>query len=399
MAYEFRLPDIGEGLTEAEITRWLVKEGDSVAEDEPFVEIQTDKALVEMPAPATGTVVRLGAAEGDVLPVGDVLIVIDDAKLAAPSRNGQPGPEAARALATPATRRLAREMSVDLRGLAGTGPGGRVSDEDVRAAAAAPSSAGGYGAVSPAVSAAASDLASDLAAQPEDERIPLRGLRRRITETMTQSWQAVPHITAFREVDAGELLALRQRLTRRAEAAGVPLTLTAFLVKAAALALVEHPMVNSSIDVAAAEIVVRASRNIGVAVSTPAGLIVPVVRDADRRSLLAVSAEVREHSIAARDRRIPPAALTGGTFTVTNHGPLGGWFGTAIIRPPEAAILGFGRVQDRPAVVDGRLEVRPVLPMSFAADHRIIDGDLMLAFCITVQELLENPAELLLSEG
>jgi pyruvate/2-oxoglutarate dehydrogenase complex dihydrolipoamide acyltransferase (E2) component len=179
----------------------------------------------------------------------------------------------------------------------------------------------------------------------------------------------------------------------------VPLTITTFLVKAAALGLVEHPMVNSSVDLDAGEIVLHRRRNIGVAVSTPDGLIVPVIRDADAKSLLAIAREVEGLGRAARERRVDLAALQGGTFTVTNHGPLGGWFGTPIIRPGEVGILGFGRAQDRPVAIDGQLAVRPVLPLSFAADHRVVDGDLQIAFCLTVKGLLQDPVQLLLGEG
>jgi pyruvate/2-oxoglutarate dehydrogenase complex dihydrolipoamide acyltransferase (E2) component len=407
--YEFHLPDVGEGLSEAEVVTWLVGVGDRVVTDQPFVELQTDKALVEMPAPATGTVVRLGAEEGAVVGVGDVLVVIDDgggeegssgavAELApAARRNGKP-------LATPSTRRLARELGVDLAGVAGTGPGGRITDADVQAAAGP---AAGAATAAPAAPAAPTAPAAPAAppqavtrpAGPDTERVPLRGLRRRITETMTESWQTIPHITAFHEVDALALLELRKRLQPRAERAGVPLTITTFLVKAAALGLVEHPMVNSSVDLDAGEIVLHRRRNIGVAVSTPDGLIVPVIRDADAKSLLAIAREVEGLGRAARERRVDLAALQGGTFTVTNHGPLGGWFGTPIIRPGEVGILGFGRAQDRPVAIDGQLAVRPVLPLSFAADHRVVDGDLQIAFCLTVKGLLQDPVQLLLGEG
>jgi pyruvate/2-oxoglutarate dehydrogenase complex dihydrolipoamide acyltransferase (E2) component len=320
---------------------------------------------------------------------------------AATTRAAPPGPAAGRRngrpLATPATRRLARELGVNLAGVTGTGPGGRITDADVQAAAAPPTPAPP---LEPAAATAA--LAGPRRGAPGGpgaERMPLRGLRRRTAETMTESWQAIPHITAFHEVDALALLDLRRRLSERAERSGVPLTLTAFLVKAAALGLVEHPMINSSLDPEAGEIVLHRRRNVGVAVSTPDGLIVPVIRDADAKSLLAIAREVAELSQAARERRVDLAALRGGTFTVTNHGPLGGWFGTPIIRPGEVGILGIGRAQDRPVAVDGQLAVRPVLPLSFAADHRVVDGDLQIAFCLTVKGLLQDPVQLLLGEG
>jgi pyruvate/2-oxoglutarate dehydrogenase complex dihydrolipoamide acyltransferase (E2) component len=365
-----------------------------------------------MPAPASGRVRRLGAEEGAVLRVGEVLVVIDDGTAAgsaavdgaasgaqaAKRRNGKP-------LATPATRRLARELGVDLAGVAGSGPGGRISDDDVQAAANAAGPAPGAPVAVASSTASAPHRTAAPARPPEtqpgpdDERVPLRGLRRRIAETMAQSWSEIPHITGFHEVDALALVDLRRRLHPRAERAGVPLTLTALLVKAAALALVDHPAVNSSLDLGAGEIVLKRRRNVGVAVSTPDGLIVPVIRDADAKPLLAIAREVDELGRAARERRVALASLQGGTFTVTNHGPLGGWFGTPIIRPGEVGILGFGRIQDRPVAVDGQLAVRPVLPLSFAADHRVVDGDLQIAFCLTVKGLLEDPVQLLLGEG
>jgi pyruvate dehydrogenase E2 component (dihydrolipoamide acetyltransferase) len=426
--YEFRLPDVGEGLSEAEVVTWLVRVGDEVVTDQPIVELQTDKALVEMPAPATGRVRRLGAEEGTVLRVGEVLVVIDDGSSPAagdhgPSQAGADGPSpdltalpaapaaaAARRngkpLATPATRRLARELGVDLAGVAGTGPGGRITDEDVQAAAAPAAPVARAAAAAAAARptrapgpAPARSPAAKAGTGPDEERIPLRGLRRRIAETMARSWSEIPHITGFHEVDALALVDLRRRLQPRAERSGVRLTLTALLVKAAALALVDHPRVNSWLDGDAGEIVLRRRRNVGVAVSTPEGLIVPVIRDADAKSLLAIAREVDELGRAARERSVDLASLQGGTFTVTNHGPLGGWFGTPIIRPGEGGILGFGRIQDRPVAVDGELAIRPVLPLSFAADHRIVDGDLQIAFCLTVKELLEDPVQLLLGEG
>ena len=410
--YEFRLPDVGEGLSEAEVVTWLVGVGDEVVTDQPIVELQTDKALVEMPAPATGRVRRLGAEEGTVLRVGEVLVVIDDGAAAeahtadgdapAARRNGKP-------LATPATRRLARELGVDLAVVAGTGPGGRITDEDVQAAATPASPAAAAAPTAPTAPVArptrapgpapVRSPAATTGSGPDEERVPLRGLRRRIAETMAQSWSEIPHITGFHEVDALALVDLRGRLQARAERAGVPLTLTALLVKAAALALVDHPRVNSWLDSEAGEIVLKRRRHVGVAVSTPDGLIVPVIRDADAKSLLAIAREVDELGRAARARRVGLASLQGGTFTVTNHGPLGGWFGTPIIRSGEAGILGFGRIQDRPVAVDGELAIRPVLPLSFAADHRIVDGDLQIAFCLTVKELLQDPVQLLLGEG
>lgn len=424
MAVEFHLPDIGEGIAEAEIVRWHVAVGDRVVEDQTVAEVETDKAVVEMPAPASGIVTRLGADEGAVVRVDELFIVIDDGADGAVSTEGgtataaqadpaaptTPATEAPhgggngavshrRPMATPATRRRARELAVDLATVSGTGPGGRIVDADVEAAASGPSPGASSAAAARRSGVAPAPAPTTPAANRDDERVPLRGLRRRTTETMTQAWRSIPHTVGFHDVDAVELLTLRARLKARAEQAGIPLTLTPFLVKAAAVALVRHPMVNTAFDEAAQEIVIRHRRNIGVAVSTHDGLIVPVVRDADRKSLFAIAREVAALSAAARDRSVDLADLRGGTFTITNHGPLGGHFGTSIIKPPEAGILGFGRARDQAVVRDGQVVARAILPMSFASDHRIVDGDLSIGFCLTVRELLEDPVQLLVEGG
>lgn len=413
MAFEFKLPDVGEGIAEAEVVRWLVEEGEEVREDQPLAEIETDKAVVEMPAPATGRVLRLAVAAGEVARVGELFVVIDDGtelasgEGAAPpegvTRAGAgaaPATAARRPRATPATRRLARELGVDLQGVEGTGPGGRISDDDVRAAAGrAATAAGGAAAPASPASTVEGPRRAPAATDGEDERIPLRGLRRRTTQTMTSAWRSIPHTVGFHEVDAEALVALRSSLQSRAQDAGVQLTLTAFFVKAAARALIEHPLVNSAFDEEREEIVRKHRRNIGVAVDTADGLIVPVVHDADRRSLFGIARELARLTAAARDRSVSVEDLQDGTFTITNHGPLGGVFGTSIIKPPEAAILGFGAARAQPVVRDGAVVPGLLLPLSFASDHRIIDGDLSIGFCLTVRGLLEDPVQLLVEEG
>ncbi|HUH06162.1 MAG TPA: dihydrolipoamide acetyltransferase family protein, partial [Egibacteraceae bacterium] len=318
MPFEFHLPDIGEGIAEAEIVRWLVAEGDEVTEDQPMAEIETDKAVVEMPAPVTGTVLRLGAEEGSMLRVGDLMVVVEDGSstaesapapadaaaapapgtaetAAAPAAPSEPGqapaptaeqPAARRPRAAPATRRLARELGVDLAAVSGSGPGGRITDEDVAAAA------DGHRPDAEAPARRAVQARPPSAPGEDEERIPLRGLRRRTAETMANAWRDIPHTVGFHEVDAQELLQARRSLKDRAEQAGAPLTLTALLVKASALALVEHPMVNSSFDVAEQQIILKHRRNIGVAVETGEGLVLPGVRDADQLSLLGIAREL-----------------------------------------------------------------------------------------------------------
>ncbi|MGH8998736.1 MAG: dihydrolipoamide acetyltransferase family protein [Acidimicrobiia bacterium] len=382
MRVEFRLPDVGEGLEEGEIVRWLVAVGDQVGRDQPLVEVQTDKATVELPSPTAARVVSLGFAAGAMVKVGEVLVVLDaedasgvptDPGVAAAGLSRPSDPEAtARPKASPSVRRLATERGIDLATVTGTGPGGRVLAADLETTPAA---------------APATAPAEPAAGRLEPGRHPLRGIRRLTAEAMTRSWSEIPHITAMDEADATALLDARRHLD------GV--SLPAFFVAACARALRRHPEVNASVDTAAGEIVVHAHCHIGVAVATGTGLVVPVVRDADRRSLPDLTAEIARLVGAARDGRLDLADLRDGTFTVTNYGSLGGRFATPLIRPPEAGIMGFGAIRPRPLVVDGQVVARPTLPYCFSADHRLIDGDLAAAFAEEVAGLLTAPIRLL----
>ncbi|MFC0448584.1 dihydrolipoamide acetyltransferase family protein [Rhodococcus jostii] len=425
MSYTFHLPDIGEGIAEAEIVRWLVGPGDQVVEDQPIAEIETDKALVEMPSPATGQVAELCAPEGAMVRVGERLIVIADGAAPTPAEPAQSSdsgagappagssnhtPQSAhgsgaqkRPLATPATRRLARELGASIQTLVGTGPGGRISDNDVRAAVHGASQEKSAP-TSPATAVAAErSLPESGSHQPvgltEDQRIPVRGLRRRTAEAMVRALRDIPHTVAMHHADVGDLLALRKSLLPGAEAKGIGLTLTPFLVKATALALVQFPMANASFDDAAQEIIVRARRNVGFAVNTPDGLVIPVVKDADRKPLLAIAREVEALTAAARTRTVAIEQMQEGTFTISNHGPLGGNFGTPIIRAPEGGILGFGRATPQAVVRDGDIVARTLLPISYSADHRLVDGDVVIGFCQALITLLEAPVQLLVEEG
>jgi pyruvate dehydrogenase E2 component (dihydrolipoamide acetyltransferase) len=412
--HEFRLVDIGEGLTEAEIVSWLVGVGDRVVEDQPVVEIETDKAVVEMPAPATGTVVALGGEPGDVIAVGELLVVIDDGEAAAPADSPPAEPDSSanrvssfpetgnvdtqieagtgsgRPLATPATRALARRLGVDLQRVSGSGPGGRIVDGDVTAASTAAA----------AETAAPPTTAPRDPATPAGGRIPLRGVRKRTAESMTAAWQAVPHVDSFHEIDVTDLFDLRRQLKPVAEAQGVALTVTAFLVKAAALALTEYPLLNASIDVEAGEIVLHPQRDIGVAVDTPDGLVLPVVRAADERPLLDIAGDLERLGAAARDRRLTPAELAGGTFTISNHGVFGGWFGTSLVHGAEVAIAGFGPARRVPVLDEhDRVVPRRILVMNLAADHRVVDGRDIINFGLAIRRRLEAPATLLVEGG
>ena len=372
---EFRLPDVGEGIATAEIIEWLVAEGDDVREHQDLVEIQTDKATVVIPCPATGVVARLCGAPGDIIDVGAVLAVIE-VDGAAPARPSLP-------LAAPSTRRLARELDVALEDLAGSGPEGRIVREDVERAAAA---------AAPAAPAA-----------DQAEVVPLRGLRRTIAHTLTRAWQEVPRVIDYREVDATALLRARASLKQRAldrgdDALAKALTPMPLIVRAAVLAARDHPYVNASIDLEREQITLHRHYHVGIATAGPDGLIVPVVHDADRRSLADIAREIVALAQAARERRLTPAQLAGPTFTVNNFGSLGTWMGTPIVRPPEVVNLGVGAIRDRVVAVDGAPVVRPTLVLSVAADHRVLDGDTLAAFVDQVAALLEDPV-LLFEDG
>jgi pyruvate dehydrogenase E2 component (dihydrolipoamide acetyltransferase) len=363
MAYEFKLPDLGEGLTEGEIARWLVSEGQEVAEDDPLVEIQTDKTTVEIPSPAAGKVARILVAEGDVVPVGTVLVVIGEERPpeepAAPvsdvTRGQTPdsGPRG-RVRATPLVRRLAQELGVELEGLAGTGPQGRLTDEDVRKAAAS------------------RGQTPDLS---EGRREPLRGVRRLVAEHMARAHREVPPVTWVEECDFGNVELKR---------------LVPTVLKAVAESLKEFPELNSRLE--DGQIVYLDRYDLGVAVQTDQGLVVPVVRGCDSASLDELANEVDRLAEAARSGALKPEELRGSTFTVTSAGKLGGLLTTPIVNHPEVAILSIGRVAERPAVREGQLTVRPTGTIAITFDHRVVDGARAAEFGLAVIGRLERPA-------
>ena len=429
---EFRLPDVGEGLSEGEIVEWHVEPGSKVTRDQVLVDVETDKSIVELPSPVNGTVVRLGAAVGDVLEVGAVLVVLETEERspvsahaapeapeapeapaapeapedpAAPAQSPSPAEAAAppgsapagRVLASPATRKLALELGVDLAAVAGSGDGGRVTKDDVLAHTQAPTPPEPTPAApaSPASAASGGPPAGVVVPSLKDELVPLRGLRRQIAKSMTRSWTEVPHITEFREVDATALVAARALLRPRMERDGVPFTYLPLLVKAVVATLREHPKFNASVDMAAETIQYHGRRNIGLATTTDAGLIVPVLKDADTRSLSETAREIEVLANAARDRSVSTDQTSQGTFTITNFGTFGGWLAMPIIRPPEAAIAGFGRIRDAVVAVDGKPVVRPTLPLSVSADHRLIDGNDMGGFLTMLIDYLTDPVLML----
>ncbi len=412
MSAEFRMPDIGEGIAEVELLEWHVAVGSHVREYDILATIETDKSVVEMPSPFSGRVIRLGAKPGDMLPVGDVLVVFDtDAgtpAAEAPAEPAEPPAEQVptRPRAAPVVRRLAVELGVNLTDVRGSGPSGRITQEDVRLAAAAGADQAGPGPARDAGEAQAEAPAgprSDLPAQQSagtirprpDEHVPLRGLRREIAKNMAESWRTIPHITDWREADATQLIEARRALLAHVPAVAGTLTYVPFFVKITATALRHHPLLNASFDQEHQEYVLHRRINIGIATSVPDGLLVPVVRDADTKTVIELAGEIAELVGLARERKASREQLTGGTYTVNNFGAIGGHLGTPLIRPPEVGILGFGRISDRVVATDGMPAVRPTIGLSSVGDHRLHDGDTLGAFTSAVVELIEHPYALL----
>ena len=429
MARPFVLPDLGEGLTEAEIVKVLVAEGDLIREDAPLLEVETDKAQVEIPSPMTGLVERVHVQPGQTVKVGQVLITFAEAgelmprpspapPAAAPApaavapptaltpREAPPaaGRDAGPVPATPATRRLARELGVDLRGIRGSGPGGRIRDEDVRAAAAAP--AGREEETGPEAAPAAARPLATAGLEPPPlpafekwgpvERAPLSHLRRTIAERMTLSATLVPHVTHFDRADITELGAIIGRNLPAARERGVSLTLTSFLLKAAALALRAHPRFNASLDAQAGELILKRYCHLGVAVATDRGLIVPVLRDVDRKPVMEIARELGALARRVREGKATLEDLRGGTFTISNIGALGGTGALPIINYPEVAILGVARAREEPVVRNGQIVPRRLLPLTLTFDHRVADGADGARFAADIVRRLERPDQLLL---
>jgi pyruvate dehydrogenase E2 component (dihydrolipoamide acetyltransferase) len=403
--YDVKLPDIGEGIAEGEIVRWLVKLGDSVREDQPLVEVMTDKASVEIPSPRTGVIAALCAEEGQVVPVGSVIISIAVAGETAGSAAGAapvtvaaatPGPAPAkpaaatapgRVEASPAVRQLAKQLGVPLERLAGTGPGGAITADDVKRAA------GGA-----AVAAAGPALPAAAPASSDEERVPLRGLRRKIAEHMRHSLSTAAQFTFVAECDFTAVVAHRAGLKARAEAARVRLTFLPYVVRALVEPLRQFPLLNSSLDDARHEIVLRKALHIGIATATADGLTVPVLHDADRSSLFALARDIERLSAAARDHKLKLEELQGATFTITSTGARGGVLATPILHHPQVAILGVHEVKPRPAVVNGAIVIRDLGNLSLSLDHRVVDGAVGADFLYALIARLEHP-EAWLTEG
>lgn len=459
---DFRLPDIGEGVAEGEIVKWLVAAGDAVDEDQPLVEVMTDKATVTIPCPVKGKVEKLLAKEGQVVAVGAPIVSFGDvtagniasahghgsaAKQAGSNDKKPPAPAptaaatavmeepADRVLATPATRRRARELGVDIRRVRPTGPGGRVTREDVEGAAQGapmtrqqiakaptlvlPSLQESPGPVHRELKASGRPIASPdaptqklssaplkgkalpLPAAPAgevEERVPLRGVRRKIAEHLVKSKFTAPHFTYVEEVDVTELVELREKAKPIAEERGVKLTYLPFIIKSTVAALREHPALNASLDDASGEIVYKKYYNVGFAADTEAGLVVPVLKHADRRSILDIARELDRLANAARTGMLELEDLQGGTFTISSVGSLGGLMATPIINHPEVAIMGVHKIAKRPVVRGDKIEIGHIMLLSLSLDHRVVDGAAAARFMNTVVKYLEDP-KLLLLEG
>jgi pyruvate dehydrogenase E2 component (dihydrolipoamide acetyltransferase) len=411
MAFEFRFPDVGEGIAEGQLVRWLVAVGDTVRADQTLAEIETDKAVVEIPSPRTGTVMRLGVGEGDTIQVGEILVVIgENDDVTAPSEPSAasvsvvgalpathtvlpPPPEMAasavsdasptRILAIPSVRKLARELGVDLTQVRPTGPRGRIRREDVlQATSPAPAT----------VVPAAAERASER--QGEETLQPLPNLRRTIAEAMVRAASTAVPITTTDETDVTELVALRQRSNVAAE--GVHVTLLPFMMKAVVAALRLHPMLNATLDEDLRHLRLKHAYHLGIATDTPDGLVVPVVRHVDQKTILTLAQELQQLTALARERRIALADLRGGTFTISNYGAIGGLFATPMLHLPQVAILGVGRLIDKPVVHEGEIAVRTMLPLSLTFDHRAMDGAHAQRFLNELMGYLSNVAALCL---
>lgn len=426
MMFEFKLPDLGEGVHEGQIVSLLVKEGDQIEEFQPMMEVETDKAAVEIPAPKPGKIAKIHVEPGQTVKVGEVLVTIDDGAggaaatsakapaAAKPTAAPAPAPEkdapapAAPAVAqrkpgdgpvaaAPAVRKRARELSVDINLVPGSGPKGRVLKEDVERFA----QGGATPAAQPTAAPSGGTLTIPGAELPDfSQHGPIRRedipqIRKTIARQMTRAWLNVPRVTHHDSADVTELERNRKQYNAGLQGDQVKLTMTAIVIKAVAVALRQHPTVNASYDADAEQIIYKDFVNIGVAVDTPRGLVVPVMRDPDRQTLPQISAALADLGTRARNAKFEIAELRGATFSVTNYGAIGGTFGTPMVNFPEAAILGLGRAKLQPAVVDGAILPRLILPMSLSFDHRIVDGADAARFVNDVLRALENPLRLI----
>ncbi len=423
MTYDFRLPDIGEGVAEGEVVEWFVKEGDTIQEDAPLVGVLTDKANVEIPSPKAGRIAKIHAAVGVKVKVGGLLVSIETeggasaASATSPSPVEEKGPAPAAPIVSPAVplaqaptagsplaspylRRLAAERGIDLTRIQGTGPGGRITEADLGATSNRPTAVAVMAALAqapaskimppPTIAATSTEGMADVA-----ERIPIRGIRRVIFDHLTESTHRAAHFTYVEEVDVSELVRVRDRMAKHVEKEGVRLSYLPFIVKGVVAGLRAHPHLNATMDDTREELVVRSAYHIGIATQTADGLIVPVLRNADRKSVAQIAKEVQQLAERGRAGKLERSELTGSTFTISSLGALGGVMATPILNYPEVGILGVHRIQRRPVYrADGTVGPADLMNLSVSLDHRVIDGYEGAQFLATVKGYLEDPHQL-----
>ncbi|MFF2479487.1 dihydrolipoamide acetyltransferase family protein [Paenibacillus sp. NPDC058071] len=429
--FEYRFPELGEGLHEGEIIKVHIKPGDKVTDDDIIMEVQNDKAVVEVPCPVNGTVQEVLVKDGQVCHIGEIVAIIDaegelpeqvapaaeapaaaaPAPAAAPVQAAPPAaaapvaPAAAAVapvsggpvLATPSVRKFAREQGVDLTQVTGTGKNGRITREDVTnggaaapAVVAAEAPAAADQAAAPAAASSAAPVAAGTPYRPE-ERVPFKGIRKAIANAMVKSVYTAPHVTIMDEVDVTELVALRAKYKPYAEKKGAKLTYLPFIVKALVAACRQFPIMNATLDEANQEIVYHKYYNIGIATDTDNGLIVPVIDDADRKNIWMVADSIRDLAVRGRDGKLTASEMRGSTISISNIGSAGGMFFTPVINFPEVAILGTGRISEKPVVRDGEIVAAPVMALSLSFDHRLIDGATAQNFMNYIKQLLGQP--------
>jgi pyruvate dehydrogenase E2 component (dihydrolipoamide acetyltransferase) len=426
VAREFKLPDLGDGVETGDVVSILVAVGDTIEVDQGVIELETDKALIEVPSEVAGTVASVNVSEGDSIPPGTVVITVDESADGAPAPVAEPeaAPEPAQVEtpasipsetpapaaetkapapaastpdpdgtipAAPATRRFARELGVNLQGVPGTGPGGRIVKDDVQEHVKWVMAGGGVAAV-----AGPAPALPDFSKWGPIERQPMPKIRQVIARNLTTAWTQIPHVTQFGSADGTDLEAFRQRNKAAAEALGAKLTPTVLVLKAIVTALKAFPQFNSSLDSATNEVILKKYINLGIAVDTERGLLVPVIKDVDRKDIYELAAELGDIGERTRTNKVSPDDLQGGTFTVTNLGSLGGSSFTPIVNHPEVAILGIGRGRQEAVVFDGRIEARLMMPLCLSYDHRVVDGADGVRFVNKLIESLQNPEHMLL---
>jgi len=412
MAIDFKFPDVGEGIHEAKIVEWLVQEGELVEMDQPFVRVETDKAIVELPVPEKAHIKKLHFKKGEIIKVGDIMVTfsptasnsgktVDSPKKAESPKAKKPvSPKkpSRKILATPHTRAMARKLGVEISSITPSGKGGRITDDDVEnAAKSVPDT--GHETVIQSIPSSGSEqvVVSDVSMHEETrngavERIPVSHLRKVIAENMIRSKQVSAHVTHVDEADVTDLYALYKKVKNRlSEEEDIKFTILPLFVKAVVTALKTHPYLNATYDEEKQEIVLKKYYNIGIATDTAEGLIVPVMKHADRKDIVTIARQISDLAIRSRERKITLEELRGSTFTITNVGSIGGVFATPIIHQPEIAILGLHAMKDRPVVIDGNIVIRKMMYMSLSFDHRFVDGAMAARFMSDLVELVENP--------